>query len=202
MAKAKRRTLQELLDVNINRLTRDSIKEYTKVAAETVNRTAKRWESREFKSPAFYGLEKSGGAISFKGKDTLQQMKKELARAINFLNDPTRTVKGWNTEKERQVEKINIQIEKSGGSGGMTAADYDRFYTAFVKAAELNPDIETEDYKYNIMDALIEEIHADEAEGLSADELALKMDEKFWELYEERQGRVNRESFEDISEEY
>lgn len=171
---------EELMDIDISKLTQETIKEYKRTAQRLVNEQYKRWERLDDKSPAARGLEKSGGKISFRGKD-LNQQKKELARAVRFLEDKTRTFSGWEEEKQRQTNIINEQIEKSGGENTLTTDDFGRFYAAFDKAKEINPDIALASYKYNVMDALIEEL---KDETMSIDELAIAMSNTFQGMYE------------------
>ena len=181
MAGFKRRTLEELLSVDIAKLTKAELQGYKKVARDEVARLARKWEKEDYKPPAYYGLEKATGGtkkISFKGKDTLQQQKKELAKAINILKDPTRTKTGFETEKQRNINIVNEQIKKKVHKGRgnkrdtFDEMDFDRLYKAYEKAKELDKNIMNAEYKYSVFEAMVTSI---EDENKSIDELAIEM---------------------------
>lgn len=181
--KSKAPGIEALKNVSIRTLTMAAIKPFAAAARELANKAFKKWEQKEYKPPAYYGMKKSGGLISFKGKKTLNQQKKELARAIRFLTDPTRTVKGWEKEKKSQTGIINAKVKEAERENELKTEDFDRFYEAFDKAVELEPSIATERYKYLVVDALIEEL---DDKTKSVDELAVAMKEKFPEIYKNK----------------
>ena len=186
MAGFKRRTLQELLSVDLNKLTKAELQGYKKVARDEVARTLKRWEGREYKSPAYYAFEKlTGGTnkISFRGKTTLQQQKKELAKAIRFLSDPTVSVEGWKAEKQRNLSLINAHFNKETAEE-FTTVDYDRLYEAYNKAKQIDKNIEAQEFRYAVFEALIDKI---KDESIDIEQIALEMAEKTKEIYEQNE---------------
>ncbi len=203
MAKKKRptRTLTDLLNVDINKLTKETIKEYTRVARENVRKTVARWNKKEYKSPAYYALSKRTDGkmkISFRGLKTLQRQKEELAKAIRFLEDPTRTVEGWERAKRENVEALNKKLAAEGSSNQLTTDDYDRFYSAYEKAKEIDPNIAAAEYKYKVMDSLISAV---QDFNKSIDELGVEIAEKFKTIYEENEAQ-HRRNMDNISEEF
>lgn len=174
--------LEDIINVKIEKLNAESIKEVARSAQNLANKAYRRWEEKEFRSPAYYGMKKSGGLISFRGKEDLKEQKKELARAVRFLTDRSRTVAGWNEIKKENTEIVNDKVFKQSGENQLSPDDYDRFYTAFEKAAEINPNIETENYKYNVMDALLEEL---DNYAKDVDELAVDLADQFPQIYED-----------------
>ncbi len=191
MAGFKRRTLEELLSVDINKLTKAELQGYKKVARDEVARNVKRWEGREHKSPAYYALKKATGGtlkISFKGKDTLQQQKKELAKAIHFLSDQSRTVKGWNEIKKKNVAKINAHFSKDKKEV-FDAVNYDRLYEAYNKAKQIDKNIESQEFKYAVMESLIDRITD---ENIDVDQVALEMAEEAKKIYKQREKERKR----------
>lgn len=203
MAKKKRptRTLTDLLNVDINKLTKETIKEYTRVARENVRKTVARWNKKEYKSPAYYALSKRTDGkmkIGFRGLKTLQRQKEELAKAIRFLEDPTRTVEGWESAKRDNVKALNKKLAAEGSSNQLTTDDYDRFYSAYEKAKEIDPNITAAEYKYKVMDSLVSAVQDFDK---SIDELAVEIAEKFKTIYEENEAQ-HRRNMDDISEEF
>lgn len=199
---AKGKTFRGLLRANINKMTEKSITTWTRIAREMVRKTVARWEKREYKSPAYYELSRQTGGtmkISFKGK-TLQQKKAELAKAIHFLKDDTRTVAGWEKVKKRNVKALNKKFREEGSDTRLTPEDYDRLYSAYNKAKQIDKNIETMEYKYKVMDMLVQEIQDPANAAKSVDELAVEMAEKFREIYEENE-RQHNQNMDDISEE-
>lgn len=198
MAGFKRRTLQELLSVNLNKLTKTELQGYKKVARDEVARTLKRWEGREYKSPAYYEFDRATGGtnkISFRRDMTLQEQKKELAKAINFLSNESRTVEGWNRIKKRNVDLINEGLGKKE-SEGFDITNYDRLYEAYDKAKEIDPNIESQQYRYRVFDRVADLLEDDTK---SADEIALEMVKAREKIYLEDE-EASRRKREDLSE--
>lgn len=190
MAGFKRRTLEELLSVDINKLTKAELQGYKKVARDEVARTLKRWEGREYKSPAYYAFEKlTGGTnkISFKGKG-FQAQKKELRKSIQFLSDPTVSVKGWKAEKERNITLINAHF-KEDTQQVFNTIDYDRLYSIYQKAKELDSNIENKEYRYAVFETLIDKI---KDEKLDIDAVAVDMAEQLKKIYEKKEKEHQR----------
>lgn len=164
---AKNKTLQDLYNVDISKLNSKTIRDYFKVARENVRKSVKQWEKREYKSPAYYALAKQtdGAKVSFAGK-SLKQQKQMLAQARRFLNDESRTVKGWEKIKEDNIEVLNKKYNID-----LTPEEYDRFYSAYEKAKQLNKNVERMEYKYNLMETLLDEMRDNPT--MSKDELAV-----------------------------
>ncbi len=199
MAGFKRRTLEELLSVDLNKLTKAELQGYKKVARDEVARTLKRWEGREYKSPAYYQFDKAtGGAnkISFSRDMTLQQQKHELKKAIRFLSDESRTVEGWNRIKQRNVDLINEGLGKKDSEEWFDVSNYDRLYEAYDKAKEIDSNIESQQYRYRVFDRVADLL---EDETKSADEIALEMVEAREKIYLEDE-EASRKKREDLSE--
>ena len=189
MAGFKRRTLQELLSVDINKLTKSELQGYKKVARDELARTLKRWEGREYKSPAYYAFEKATGGtnkISFRGKQTLQQQKKELQKAITFLSDKTRTVAGWEEEKKSNLNKVNAHFKERSG---FDTVDFDRLYSAYQKAREIDKNLESQEFRYAVWESMIDRL---KDETVDIDQLAVEMAERIQDVYEEKEKEHQR----------
>lgn len=195
MAGFKRRTLKELLKADINKLDAVTIQGYKKVARDEVARAIKKWEGKEYKSPAYYRfMEQTGGKgkISFSGKQTLNQQKAELARAINFLSNPSRTIRGWEKIKKSNLKKLNKALNKMNKTRGkkyFTMNDYDRLFSAYRKAKEMNPAVGFKEFRYLVMQTLSEKV---KDESISIDELAIKMADELTEVYEQKEAAHQR----------
>lgn len=197
MAKKKiTRTLYDLLHVDISSLTTETISQYFKAARENVRKSIARWEKREYKSPAYYAFYRATGGtlkLNFR-KKTLNEKKKELAKAITFLRDPTRTIKGWEAEKIKNIATLK---KKKGIE--LTPEEYDFFYSTYEKARELDPNVGNSELKYHIFEYLLEEMRADPTQ--SKDELAVKVVSNIEKFYEEIE-KEHRENMRNWSEEF
>lgn len=177
--------IKDLINLDISKLTSQSIKDIGHYAQVQVNKQARRWSDQEFKSPAYYALQKSGGAISFKGK-SLNEKKKELARAIRFLADPTRTQAGWKREKQRITKSIEKDFNVS-----VSPEQFDSVWTSYEKAKELNSAVGLMDYKYNVINTLNEILSENTEQDL--DELAVKISDDLENLIKEREETIEAE---------
>lgn len=182
-------TIKELMNLDISRLTSKTIQAIGHYAQVQVNKQVRRWETEEYKSPAYYALKKAGGEdgiyISFKGK-TLNQKKKELARAIQFLGDRTRTKAGW--KKVKREVSADVKTEH-----GLTIApeNMDAVWTAYEKAKELNGTVGMSDYKYNVVQALNEMVSADP--NMETDELAVFITSDIEKRVKDREKELEQE---------
>ena len=197
MAK-NRKTLKELQSLtvaDIQKLTKKELQAYKKVARDEVARGVKRMSEWEYKPPAWYQLEHATGEsmkISFKGKQTLQQQKKELAKAIHFLQDPTHLNPGWKAFKKKNIKALNKEIPKQRDEQGkykgkFSDADFDRLYFAFDKAKQINKNVGL--LKYEVMASAIDVV---KNQKMSIDEIAAKMATDFEDIYKE-----NEEAYQD-----
>lgn len=200
--KRKNKGVKDLLNVDLSTLSSETIKDYFKVARDTIRKALKTWEGKEYQSPAYHALRKStkGDMMpSFKGK-TLNQQKKELAKAVRFVSDETRTVAGWEKQKKINTKALNKKLGLTDLRSMLTPDEYDKFWTAYNLAKEVNPNIDNMEYKYDVMDTLVHEVVADK--NKTAEELAIKMAESFQEIYEgkEQQHQENLKNISDMFE--
>ena len=186
MAKRKGKTLLALKRVNVSKLTEKNIQPYITAARKQIQSSVRTWSKKEYKSPAFYALvELTGGRMkfNFKGAD-LNTKKHLLTQAIRYLQMETRTVKGWEKVKKKNVKALNKKLGLKGGEK-FTTDEYDKFYTAYEKLKELNPNVKNLAYKYDVFLTLLEELRADP--NKSADELAVEMMEEVSDIIERKE---------------
>lgn len=188
--------LKQALNVDISTLTTESIKEYAGFIQSQANRSFRAWETKDVKSPAARQMEKSGGRINIDLSADLNLQKKELARGMRFLLDETRTQKGWDRVSAGIRREINKALKESGSKKRLTKKGYNDFWKAWNKGAEVNPNIESEQYKYEAIQTLLDIMEADsdedpedgeEVDETSIDEIAIRLAEKFTEKYQNRE---------------
>lgn len=145
--------------------------------ASAGNKRYNRLVKKGMTSQATTRLESTGGKLGAKGK-TIDELKREFIRAKNFLQSPVSTVKGY-----KKLQKETIQrLEKEGVN--ITPDNWQRFWQSYEKLKELDPNAELSDIKYRLMEDITDEIEDD---GLTPDEIALNLQDRVSELYEEQQ---------------
>lgn len=200
---ARNKTLEQLFSADINKMTKQDIKSYYKTARENVRKSMKYWEKQEYKSPAYYAYAKKTGGrdkVQFRGKDTLQKLKHELKLARDFLMDDTRSMDATkHTQGWTKIKKDNIQtlLEKTGIE--LSLEEYDKFYSSYEKAKEMNKNVARMEYKYQLMDTLLDEMRDDP--NLDKDELALKIAELAPAAAKENEGK-HLEALKDVSDDF
>lgn len=200
----KAKTKKDLMNVDISSLDSVTINQYKRVARELVRQTVKRWEKEDYKSPAYYALmQRTGGKgkILFSGKQTLNQQKKELAKAVRFLSDPSVSRKGWNQIKQQNIESL---YDASGIA--LEVKDYDIFFKTYEKLKELNSAASGDEYRYEIMArmeaALNDEngletedgtiLNREDDEKAYIDLLAIQMDKELKNMIHEKEAEHRR----------
>lgn len=186
MAKQKGKTLLALKRVDVSKLTEKTIQPYITAARKQLQSSVRTWSKKEFKSPAYYALsEATAGRMKFAFKGASLNLKKHmLQKAIEFLTAETRTVKGWEKVKKKNVKAVNKKLGLKGDQK-FTPDQYDRFYTAYNKLKQLDPNVQNLEYKYDVFSTLLEEMRADPAK--SAEELALEMQKQVSDIIERKE---------------
>lgn len=200
----KAKTKKDLMSVDISSLDSVTINQYKRVARELVRQTVKRWEKEDYKSPAYYALMQSTGGkgkILFSGKQTLNQQKKELAKAVRFLSDPSVSRKGW-----KQIKQQNIESLYDASGIALEVKDYDIFFKTYEKLKELNSAASGDEYRYEIMArmeaALNDEngletedgpiLNREDDEKAYIDQLAIQMDKELKNMIHEKEAEHKR----------
>ena len=111
----KVKEILNLSDVQINKMTRKELAQVTSILASAANKRIARIEKAGVTSPAVSNVKSHEGRFSVKGKNT-NQLRGEFARARNFMNNVTSTVKGAKSSA-RQIEK-NLGLGKTNKKTG------------------------------------------------------------------------------------
>lgn len=186
MAKQKGKTLLALKRVDVSKLTEKNIQPYITAARKQIQSSVRTWNKKQYKSPAFYALaDATGGKMKFAFKGASLNLKKSmLAKAIAYLTMESRTVKGWEKIKKKNVKAVNKKLHLKGRDK-FTPDEYDKFYTAFQKLTQLNPNVKNLSYKYDVFATLLEEMLADPKK--TSDELAVEMMDEIAGIIEQKE---------------
>ena len=111
----KVKDILRLSDVQINKMSRRELAQVTSILASAANKRIARIEKAGVTSPAAANVKAHEGRFSVKGKNT-NQLRGEFARARNFMNNVTSTVKGAKSSA-RQIEK-NLGLGKTNKKTG------------------------------------------------------------------------------------
>lgn len=145
--------------------------------ASAGNKRYNRLVKKGLQSRATDKLESTGGKLGAKGK-TLDELKREFIRAKNFFQSPTSTVRG---ARKMQAETLKRLKEE-----GLEIApdNWQRFRQSYEKLKELDPNAELADIKYLVMQEVVDEM---DDESLEPDEIAVNVQDRVNELYEQQQ---------------
>ena len=114
----KVKEILNLSDVQINKMSRKELAQVTSILASAANKRIARIEKAGVTSPAVSNIKKHDGKFSVKGKNT-NQLRSEFARARNFMQNATSSVKGAKASA-RQIERNLGLDKKSAKKGGKT----------------------------------------------------------------------------------
>lgn len=177
-------TTKEILEMSfddLNSLNFKELKELTKILTKTANTRIRTIVDRYEKTPAIIGMIQSGGKFGVRGIKTLNKMRREFARARNFLTDQTTTVKGVEEWKKNSI----VQLSRQRGIN----ISRDKFDVIFNKLSELQyMDRKFQDdlIKYYYLELM--EKNFDDFANMTAEEIR----EKVLKYYEQRESSVNR----------
>lgn len=174
-------SVQDILNMDINTFNKLNTSDLRKVVGRLVSAGNKRLRSFERageSSPATWHVAKSGGAFSTKGKD-LNALRAEYTRAKNFLQAKTGTRKGW-----KQVKKETIAGLKKQGVE-MTESQFNDVWKAYEDLKELSPEVANRGLKYSVLKDVADMVTETDK---NADEIAVAVNGKLAEIYEEQAG--------------
>lgn len=160
-----------------NSLTFSDMQKVVGRLVSAVNKRLRRFEKAGINTPATRALEKTGGALSTRGKD-IQQLRNEYARARNFLNMETSTQAGFRSVQKRTVETLQAR------GVDITRSELDELFEVWNDLTELDPTIEQSKDKYSLMQDI-----ANMPDDMDIDDKILKAKELSTTLYEQQQGR-------------
>lgn len=177
-------SVQNILNMDINTFNSLNTSDMRKVVGRLVSAGNKRLRSFERageSSPATRYLEKSGGALSTKGKD-LNALRSEFMRAKHFLESKTGTRKGW-----KEVKKETIEGLKKHGVN-ITEGQFNDVWKAYEDLKEISPDVANRGLKYSVLKEVADMVTNTDK---SADEIAAAIHDNLSQIYEERAGLNN-----------
>lgn len=171
-------SIDDILNMDINEINKLSEKEMKLVLGRlvsAVNKRVRRFQAKGISTPATVSLMRSGGALSVKGKN-VNQMRKEFARARNFLNMETSTQKGYT----KTMKKITETLKDRGIT--ISPKDLDRVFAVWNRLVEIDPSIKLHDFKYSLWQDI-----AMLSDSMDIDDKIQAMQERYTELYEQQQ---------------
>lgn len=175
-------SVKDIVNMDLNTFEKLNESDMRKVVGRlvsAVNKRVRRFEEAGINSPAVQALNKSGGLLSTKGKN-LNELRKEYARARNFLNMETSTQVGF-----RRVQK---QVMKTLSDRGIdiTLEDYDEMWTIWNDLTDNDPSIELSNNKYNLLQDI-----ANLDDNLDLEEKKKQAKDKWDKLYAKQQRARN-----------
>lgn len=114
----KVKEILNLSDIQINKMSRRELAQVTSILASAGNKRIARIEKAGVTSPAVASVKSHDGRFSVKGKNT-NQLRGEFARARNFMQNTTSTVRGAKASAKNIEKKLGLdkKSSKKGGKG-------------------------------------------------------------------------------------
>lgn len=185
------KSVQDIINMDSTEFNNLNASDLRKVVGRLVsagNKRLRRFEKAGESSPATRKIESSGGKFSTKGKN-LNELRKEFARAKDFLESKTSTRTGWKKVKKEIIEGMKKQ------GVNMSDIQFDRVWQAYENLKELSPDVANRNLKYIVLKDIAD---ATTDSKLSADEIAQKIYDNLAKAYEEKTAADNGESVSDF----
>ena len=167
--------------VDFNRLSEKDLKLVVGRMVSAVNKRLRRFEKKGISTPATRALMKSGGVLSVKGKNA-NQLRKEYARARNFLNMETSTQKGY----KKVQEKITDTLKQRGVD--IEPDELDELFEVWNDLIEIDPSVSLSKDKYTLMQDI-----ANMPDNIDISQKLEKAKERYTEIYEQQQEEFGKE---------
>ena len=167
--------------VDFNRLSEKDLKLVVGRMVSAVNKRLRRFEKKGISTPATRALMKSGGVLSVKGKNA-NQLRKEYARARNFLNMETSTQKGY----KKVQEKITDTLKQRGVD--IETDELDELFEVWNDLIEIDPSVSLSKDKYTLMQDI-----ANMPDNIDISQKLEKAKERYTEIYEQQQEEFGKE---------
>lgn len=129
-----------------------------------------------YKSPAYMQAYKSGGRFNITKQPSYNDMKKEYARAVRYLNNQTSTQEGFKKAKRdiiRELKKKDVVV---------TQRQFDKFFDIYSELRESDPIAKMYQYKYDVFEMITDELK----DKTDFDAIVLAVSERVNALYRER----------------
>lgn len=167
--------------VDFNRLSEKDLKLVVGRMVSAVNKRLRRFAKKGISTPATRALMKSGGVLSVKGKNA-NQLRKEYARARNFLNMETSTQKGY----KKVQEKITDTLKQRGVD--IEPDELDELFEVWNDLIEIDPSVSLSKDKYTLMQDI-----ANMPDNIDVSQKLEKAKERYTEIYEQQQEEFGKE---------
>lgn len=169
--------------VDFNRLSEKDLKLVVGRLVSAGNKRLRRMLKKGMVSPAMVSFARSKGGLMFsvKGKG-VNELRKEYAKARNFLNLETSTVKGYSKVLKKTVKTLNER------GINISPEELERVFRVWNKLVEVDPSIQLHDFKYDLWEDI-----AKLDPNMNINDKIQKMRERYRELYEQQQEEFGKE---------
>ena len=173
-------SIEDILNMDVvdfNKLQEKDLKLVVGRLVSAANKRLRRMKNKGLTSPAMVSLARSDGGLLFsvKGKNT-NQLRKEYARARNFLSKETSTIKGYSKVLKKTVKTLRDRgIE-------LSPDELENVFKVWNKLVEIDPTIKLHDYKYDLWEDIAKMFGSKPIEDIIID-----IQQRYTELYEQQQ---------------
>jgi hypothetical protein len=162
------KSVEDILSLNPDDFVYMDESDVRKIVGRLVSAGNKRLRAFERKgdySPAYNRAMESGGKFSTAGKD-FDQLQEEFARAREFFQSPTGSLKEWSKQK-KYMEKIQVSTPDAGDTGlPEEPLNPNLRWEIFEKLRKHDPKFSAKVMKYRAIETIEEQISSYESEGL------------------------------------
>lgn len=184
-------TVQDILNMDY-KVFRDldtaSMKKVLSRLNSAANKRIARLSKSATTSPALESVRASGGKFSVSGKN-LNELRAEYARAKNFMQLKSSTVRGW-----KNIRKDTIRVLQARGVD-INAWDFDETIKIYERLKDVDPSIANRRFKYLVMSEI-----SQLDESLSLDDKVEVMRQNLTKIYEEQAALTTQYSLSEFFE--
>lgn len=177
-----RLTVTQILNMSeseFNKLNMKELRQASNVLVSAANKRIKRFNEAEMISPAYASATRSRAKFSTKGLN-YGQLKHEFAKARDFLESKTGSVKAW-----KAVVKQTTQTLAEKGIEVKNRESFDKLWRSYQKLKESDPTMESKKMRYIILKQIAKTINT--RPGMSVDSIVADLDKSLSQIYEKQE---------------
>ena len=183
-------TIQQILKMPLNELQKLTDSELKVIVGRGVsagNKRIRRYQAKKGVVPGTEGGKYSDVAFSTVGKDR-QELMEEFKRIKNYMSSKTQSLSGQAELKREAISYFNAVDVNTGErvhAIDLENVNYDRFWQAYEKLKELNPEIADKNFKYEVLEKLYKRVKG--KKWFNVDKAVLAINAKIDKIYQKNQ---------------
>ena len=183
-------SIDQILKMPLNELkdlTESELKVLVGRGVSAGNKRIRRYQAQKGVVPGTDGSKYSDVAFSTVGKDR-QELLEEFKRIKNFMASKTSSLSGQQELKREAVkyfDAVNPETGQRIHDIDLKNVNYDRFWEAYEKLKELNPEIADKNFKYEVLEKLYNRTKG--KKWFNVDKAVLAINAQITKIYEKNE---------------